>query len=305
MVENSENQSATISDQSKQIQFLELRIKHLGRALKRAISFLDDREAIDVTFFSLQGYVPDLQNPKTFSEKVQYRKLYEPNPRFATLSDKIAVKPEIESLLGPAWVTPSLWEGDILTAEVLSAMAQPVVVKANHGSGLNLFFRPGSSDIDEVVAQANSWSRPRPRTGHRNWVAGQVERRLLIEPDFSQDGVVPSDIKLFTFGGQVKAIQVDSMRFSDHRRDFYTAAWEPMAFMLEKKRSGRLAPRPRHLDQMIAAAETIGREFSFVRADFYDLPDHPRFGELTFYPGSGYDRFRPQAMDLQFGQWWP
>lgn len=305
MADHSDDEVARISDQDRKIQALEFRVEHLKRTLARAVSYLDDRDAIEVIFLSLQGYIPDLQHPKTFSEKVQYRKLYEPNPRFATLSDKIAVKPEIAALLGPSWVTPSLWEGHVLTAEVLSAIEEPVVVKASHGSGLNLFFAPGSPGLDEVVAKANGWSRPRPRTGHRNWVTGQVERRLLIEPDFSQDGVVPSDIKLFTFGGQVKAIQVDSMRFSDHRRDFYTPAWEPMPFMLEKKRSGRLAPRPRHLDQMIAAAETIGREFSFVRADFYDLPDHPRFGELTFYPGSGYDRFTPREMDRQFGQWWP
>ena len=59
-----------------------------------------------------------------------------------------------------------------------------------------------------------------------------------------------------------------------------------MDFELEKPRLGAPIKPPQHLDRMIEAAESIGREFDFVRVDLYDLPDHPRFGELTFYPGS-------------------
>jgi hypothetical protein len=247
----------------------------------------------------------NLEQPSTFSEKIQQRKLYDRDPRFARLSDKLAVKPYIREKLGPEWLIPTLWDGVPLTLEVLSTLTRPFVVKANHGSGLNLFINAGTGDLATVVAQANGWRNRPVRSNFRNRVGDPADRTILIEPDISLNGAPPEDFKFFTFGGRVRAIQVDSNRFSGHRRDFYTREWQPMDFELEKPRLGAPIEPPQHLDRMIEAAEAIGSEFDFVRVDLYDLPDHPRFGELTFYPGSGFDRFRPTSMDLQFGRWWP
>ena len=63
-------------------------------------------------------------------------------------------------------------------------------------------------------------------------------------------------------------------------------------------------PPPASLPMMIQAAETLGRGFDFVRADFYEVAGKPLFGELTFYPGSGLDRFRPFHFDRLFGERW-
>ena len=55
---------------------------------------------------------------------------------------------------------------------------------------------------------------------------------------------------------------------------------------------------------MIEAAETLGQGFDFVRVDFYEIDGAPRFGEMTFYPGSGLDPFDPPEIDLILGRLW-
>ena len=36
--------------------------------------------------------------------------------------------------------------------------------------------------------------------------------------------------------------------------------------------------------------------------DFYEIKDKPDFGELTFFPGSGLEEFRPDEWDDKLGQ---
>ncbi|HCB74662.1 MAG TPA: hypothetical protein DEP91_00545, partial [Sphingomonas bacterium] len=61
---------------------------------------------------------------------------------------------------------------------------------------------------------------------------------------------------------------------------------------------------PAALARMIEGAETLGAGFDFVRVDLYDIAGTPRFGELTFYPGSGLDRFDPPSLDRLLGRLW-
>jgi hypothetical protein len=63
-------------------------------------------------------------------------------------------------------------------------------------------------------------------------------------------------------------------------------------------------PRPAHLAEMISAAEKLAGNLAFVRVDFYDLPDGPRFGEMTFSPNAGNGHFTPQAFDRYLGALW-
>jgi hypothetical protein len=55
---------------------------------------------------------------------------------------------------------------------------------------------------------------------------------------------------------------------------------------------------------MLKAAERLSESFCFVRVDFYDLDGRARFGELTFYPGSGLEKVQPLRLDLLMGLLW-
>ena len=104
--------------------------------------------------------------------------------------------------------------------------------------------------------------------------------------------------------GAVEMIQVDTARFSDHRRRLYTPTWEKLPVLYRYDDISGECPRPCHLQQMIAAAEALGRGLDFIRADFYDTPDRVYLGELTTTPECGYGRFRPDEFDHHLGRRW-
>ncbi|MFS0771130.1 ATP-grasp fold amidoligase family protein [Sphingomonas sp. 1P08PE] len=94
------------------------------------------------------------------------------------------------------------------------------------------------------------------------------------------------------------AIQVHLDREHDHRWVLLDRSWRVLS------RRAEAPPRPRALEAMIEAAEVLGAEFDFVRIDLYDAIPHPRFGEMTFYPGSGLDPFDSEGVDQWLGELW-
>src|SRR4051812_45799357 len=87
----------------------------LYRSLERIFSqTLSEKNALRVHYFMRLRRLPDLENPKTYSEKIQYRKLYDRDPRMPMLADKILVKEHVRKNLGESWIIPTLWAGSAL-----------------------------------------------------------------------------------------------------------------------------------------------------------------------------------------------
>jgi hypothetical protein len=118
------------------------------------------------------------------------------------------------------------------------------------------------------------------------------------------DGGIPDDFKFFVIHGICRYVQVDVARFGARTHDFYRATWEHLPVSGGHPWADPPRPRPVHLDEMMALAETLGADTDFVRVDLYDLPDRIVFGELTSYPGGGDGPFRPVRFDTEFGRHW-
>ena len=48
-------------------------------------------------------------------------------------------------------------------------------------------------------------------------------------------------------------------------------------------------------------AKKLSKNISFIRVDFYEIENQVFFGELTFYPCSGYIPFEPENYDEILG----
>jgi len=262
---------------------------------------LPARFPISLDFYRKFGYVPRFHHAASFSELIQARKLLEKDLRFISYSDKVAVKDFVASRLGQDWIIPTLYAGYNLPEGC--EFPPPLVVKANHGSGWIAFV--GSRDQEEwkrLRAITVKWMHTRwPKRSHEWWY-NEIEPKVLIEPLIGE-GDLP-DFKFFVFGGRAEFIQVDTDRFTDHKRAFYDRNWHKQDFSLGCPLEPRLMDPPQHLSAMINAAETLGRDFEFVRVDLYDLPSGPKFGEITFSPGCGFERFSPSSIDYEFGKLW-
>lgn len=256
------------------------------------------------------GRVLDLKTPKTFTEKVQLAKLNWRSPRMVALADKVEAKKVVAGLLGDQWVTPTLFAGPALPPVAERNWPVPYVIKPSHRSGKNHFVReldptPDWPLVDRVVAEV--LARPYgSRLGE--WVYSQIPPQVLVEP-FIGGAEVPSDYKLYAFGGKVAFTSMNWNRFqaAGVMRATFDRDWTRLPFVMNDygDYDGDDVPkRPASYDEMIAGAEVLAKGFPFARVDLYEIDGRPRFGEVTFYPQSGFFRM-PLNYDLAVGALWP
>lgn len=265
-------------------------------------------DSFAVIFFYLRCFkkIPNLKNPSTFNEKIAWRKLYQRNPLFTVFCDKIAVKAEVERIIGKQHVIETLWVGKDPYDIPFNALMPPYVIKVNHSSGCNIFVR-SKKDIDnaKIIKSLQEHLNLSHGQRFREWGYTRISPAILIERLIeTPNNDFPTDYKFFVYHGRVHFIQVDFDRFTSHKRNLYTRDWVLLPAKLTYPNATEHVLPPPNLKEMIEIAEKIGRLFDFVRVDLYSTPKGILFGEATFYPGAGLERFSPNVWDFRFGEPW-
>jgi hypothetical protein len=238
-----------------------------------------------------------LEAPLLFTEWVQHRKLHDRDPRLPALADKVRVKGFVAERLGTEWVTPTLWRGQSLPSE--PAWDFPYVVKSRHGCGHTVVVHDSTGHV-EAARQSRKWMQCSYGAWLDEWLYGEIERGLLVEPFIGEGIALPVDYKVFVFGGRARFVQVHLGRGEEHRWIVFDPQWRRVSPASDDADP----PVPHSLSTMLKAAERLAEGFCFVRADFYEVKGKSRFGELTFYPGSGLERVEPPRLDLLMGLLW-
>lgn len=257
----------------------------------RAVALL----RINLTYLWRHRRLPNLTDPRLFTELVQLRKLHDRDVRMPAMADKVAVKALVAARLGRDWVVPTLWAGERLPER--SRWAGPIVVKSRHGCNQNAFVQ-GGAEWPAVRARAARWMRSCYGGWLDEWLYAHIPRGALIEPFVGVNHRLPVDYKFYVFGGRVSHVQVHLDRGREHRWVMHDRDWTPVA-----NGAPRIAP-PSAFEDMVAAAENMAQGFDFARVDLYQPAAQPLFGEISFYPGSGLDRFDPPGLDLELGNLW-
>jgi len=247
---------------------------------------------------------PDLAAPKRFTEGLQWLKLHGGLERHGDWVDKVVAKERVAETLGRQWITPTLWHGPRLPPREERTWPTPYVIKANHGSGwMRHVVTEADKDWASIEYECARWMRLRwhPHLHERQYEA--IAPQLLVEPRLcGQSDVLPRDYKVHVFGGRAAFMAVIVGRADDLRIGVMDRDWRLLPFRLSDFAGVDAAPeRPPHADEMFEAAERLARPFPYARVDFYDLPEGPRFGEITLTPSSGLLAVTPDEWDERIG----
>jgi len=195
------------------------------------------------------GKFAPLLFPRTFTERMVHRKMFGRAPILSLVSDKYAARGYIEERVGPG-MAPVLHFATQNPGEIpWQDLPRQYVVKPNHCSGAVRIVRDSTAvDTAELTALGKRWLALDFYRQTREWVYKHLPRHILIEELIDDgSGAAPADYKFFCFHGQPVMIQVDTGRFSGHRRAFYSAEWELLDIALTYPPIGRPVARPRHL----------------------------------------------------------
>lgn len=275
----------------------------LVRALVRAIGpHVSDELHAKLLYWRTFHRSLNLGDPQSFNEKVQWLKLYDRRPYYPLLADKLAAREYVAARVGNQYLNEMLAVYDTVECVRFDELPDEFVMKATHGSGWNIICLD-KSRLDENVARAQigKWLRSSYFRLGREWAYKSVPARVICERLLRDEaGRIPYDYKLFCFNGQPKLVQVDVDRFGEHSRAFYTTEWNRVPGELLYPGPKGEVTRPPGLDEMISVAKALSGGIPFCRIDLFSLPKVV-FGEVTFYPGNGFEQFRPDELDLYFG----
>jgi hypothetical protein len=275
--------------------FWQIEQRLLGRVLYERLQFKQQ-----------QDYWPHLRHPRSFSEKVAHRKLFEPNPLYPTLADKWAVRDHVRARVGDAVLNQVYCAVDDPAELPFATLPRKFVLKATHGCGMNIFIEDkATADLDAIRRNCSAFLDTAFGGLSNEFHYAPIPRRIIAErhlSDATHD--VPPDYKFFMFHGTCHTIQVDLDRFANMTRTFFDPHWQPLPFALHHPQ-GTLVERPANLDAMIAIAEKLSEGLDFVRVDLYSLNGQKIvFGELTLTPRAGWARFSPREYDFRLGALW-
>jgi len=279
-------------------------LKYHELYLKGKFNLKNKKRFLEEWFKDSVGYFPNIDDPETFNEKIQWYKLYYKDPLIAEYIDKISFKDHIREVLGSGLVVPTLGVYSSADEVIFDELPNQFVIKANFGSsGKEVIIVTDKSklDVESTRRTISSWEKPWWRSAWGGYEF--IHPKILIEAYIEQEDGQVYDYKFWCFNGDPKYIAVSTDRFRDHRLDIYNLDWEKQALsFIGYPNSNASIDRPKHLSQMIEMSRRMSGQFPFVRVDFYEVGDRIYIGELTFYPGGGFFLFNPKEWDHKLGQ---
>ena len=279
--------------------------------IMRLLSFIPDGWMIRVQYRIKTGRWPNLREPHRYTEKLQWYKLNYRDPLMAQCADKYAVRDYVKQaglahILNPIYgiyERPEQVDWDTLP--------QQFVAKDTLGGGGNdiLICRDKSAlDKNRFYATLARWVEPvQGKHPGREWVYDNARHRILIEAYIPSDpekgGLI--DYKFFCFAGKAEYLYVIADRSvgSDAKLGIFTKSFERLPYeRMDEKPLNRNIPRPKNYSDMLAYAQRLAAPFPHARIDLYDQDEIIRFGEITFFDGSGYMTFFPDQFDNELGE---
>jgi len=258
------------------------------------------------TFLSL-GYWPSLRNPRTFNEKLLWRKLHDDNPLYPVVTDKYRVRDYVAARVGKQVLTKLLYVTDDPTTIPFGTLPHSFVIKANFGAGRNVFVRDKNTvDRAGIVSRCRAWLAEKGNSRLDKWKLHDMPRLVLVEEMLDcGDGEFPIDYKFYMFHGRTRMVEVASDGNSKCRRNLYDEAGQLLDVVWNNRRESLTDFQfPARVGELKRVAETLAADFDFVSVDLYMVNDAPMFGEISLFPDGGLGRFVPRSFDTQLGSYW-
>lgn len=288
-------------------------IKHPSRLVlgfvKKTRHLYSDKLYLRMYFYLQTGKVLHLNNPRSFSEKLQWLKLNVRNPEHTKMVDKYAVKEYVANIIGEEHVIPTLGVWTRPEDIDYDILPDQFVLKTTHSGGGNAVL----ICKDKSIFDKNRANKLLGQSIHRDIsdylkeyqykdVPKQIIAEKYLQPS-QGDNDLP-DYKFFCFNGEPKYCQVISGRGTKMCIDFFDYEWKHQPFHEPKSFPfADIEPKkPQCFEQMWEAAAKLAQDKPFVRIDFYAVNGQLFFGEITFFPTSGMGGFEPDEWDYILGE---
>ncbi len=294
--------------------------------------FCNPRHFVAAILYRFGGWIPDetylriiywlnlrkrlnLDHPQTFTEKLQWLKLYYRHPQLTTLVDKLEVKKIVAEIIGEEYVIPTLGSWSSVEEIEWDKLPNQFVLKTNHDSGnfgVVICKDKKTFDKKKAMRRLNQSLRRNSYLLGREWPYKNVKRCIFAEKYIENTSMGDLiDYKFYCFNGAAKFLCVCSGRTNSKNAvdcDFFDMDFRhiDMAQPPHENSIGHI-DKPRDFETMkllLAKLSSIivdGNIIPHVRIDLYETNEKIYFGEYTFFDSGGLAPFTPNMWNNIFG----
>lgn len=278
----------------------------LRHSIMSFLRFIPDKQMIKLQYRIKMGFFPNLNTPERYTEKLQWYKLNYRTDDMTICADKYRVREYLERK-GLSDIACKLY-GVYDRAEDINfdKLPERFVIKTTNGSGTNIICKNKSElDVEKTIQELNRWlKRPCYILG-REWAYKNIVPKIIIE-EYLEDEANPfegiNDYKFLCFSGNPEYVVFDCDRFVGHKRAIYTSEWKYVDVGTDCDKQPDNILKPDGFEQMKEIAKKLSEDFPCARVDLYWLNSRVYFGEITFYPWTGYIKFEPDEFDFELGR---
>ena len=213
--------------------------------------------------------------------------------------DKYLVKDFVSEKIGAEYVIPTINVWDRFDQIDFNSLPESFVLKCTHDSGgVYICKEMTKIDYDLLKIAITNCLKTNYCWNCREWPYKNVKPRIIAESYLKNGNDEDlTDYKFYCFNGNPKYCQVIANRSTNEIIDFFNMNWEHKPFtgfgIPNRTFSKNNIEKPFSFEIMKHFSRTLSGEIPFVRVDFYEINQHPYFGEITFYPASGFGTFEP------------
>ena len=275
-------------------------------AILKALKFIPDKQMIQFQYWLKLKRKLDLDNPKRYTEKIQWYKLNYRNENMPVCVDKLHVRDYITNK-GLEDCLVKLYAVFDRPEDInLDSLPDKFILKTTNGSGTNIICKDKSTlNLEEVIKKVRGFLKQSSASAGREWPYEQVIPKIiveeLLEDPASPDGSI-NDYKFLCFSGNPEYVVLDVDRYTHHKRNIYDTSWNDLHVESDCPCSEKAYEKPSTLDRMLEISKVLCEDFPAVRVDLYSIQGKIYFGELTFFPWSGYVQYTPDEFDFEMGK---
>lgn len=284
-------------------------LRYVGKFFKTIAPLIkSDEFYLKVRYYCRFQKLLKLEDPQTFNEKLQWLKLYDRNPLYTKMVDKIEAKDYVAEQIGREYIIPTIGVYNTVEEIPWEKLPKQFVLKCSHDSGGIVICKDKSAlNINRAIRKLSKGLKKSYFYENREWPYKNVKPRIICEKYMvDESGYELKDYKWFCFDGEVKALFIARERGSkteETKFDFYDTEFNHLPFTNGHPNSSREIKKPAGFEKMKVIAEKLSKDIPHVRVDLYDINGKIYFGELTFFHWSGAMPFEPEEWDYKFGSW--